>query len=405
VDAASESALIYGWCANAGFAAALWLLGRLGGTAPRGLRFATVGAAFWNLGVLAGVAGIFAGDMSGYARLQLPYYVWPLLLIAGILISVSGILAWSDRQIRPAYASQWYAVCSVFVLPWVLSAAGLSLFVFAGQGVAPSIAASWASQVLASLWLGSLALAVAYYLIPKLTGEPIPHYGFADVGLWTLIVFAPWTGTRVLAGGPLPAWIPVVGIATSLVLLFHYLVIAVNLGPVITRLGSSQVLRFIALSVLSYIVTGLLGCLSSLYSVAHWLQFTYWGEAQSLLLVFGVFSPAMFAAIYYLVPRITGRPWASDGLIFQHVRFATLGTLATVVGLLIAGATQGTSLASKDAAILDLVEGLKPWLLVSSFGILLQLIGGIFLLVNLAYQLKPDCCSSTPQNPSLAQAS
>ena len=50
VRAYAESTLVYGWVANSGFAVALWILGRLGGSPLRSLNWTVVGAFFWNLG-------------------------------------------------------------------------------------------------------------------------------------------------------------------------------------------------------------------------------------------------------------------------------------------------------------------------------------------------------------------
>ena len=94
-QAAAETALVYGWAANAGFAVALWLLGRLGGAPLRGLGLVKIGGAFWNLGVTLGVVGILAGDLTSFSLLQTPAYVQPLLLVAfaaiGVLYTFKGV--------------------------------------------------------------------------------------------------------------------------------------------------------------------------------------------------------------------------------------------------------------------------------------------------------------------------
>ena len=38
------------------------------------------------------------------------------------------------------------------------------------------------------------AAGVAYYVVPKVLGEPIHRYGLAKFGFWTWLVFSGWAG-------------------------------------------------------------------------------------------------------------------------------------------------------------------------------------------------------------------
>jgi hypothetical protein len=73
-----------------------------------------------------------------------------------------------------------------------------------------------------------------------------------------------------------------------------------------------------------------------------------------------------------------------------------------VGGLLIAGGLQAVILADSQASFNELIETLKPWLLCSSFGIGLILLGSTYILVNLGVMLKPEsecsCCESTEKH-------
>src|SRR5579884_1770583 len=127
MQAAQETALVYGWAVNAGLAVALWLLARLGGLPLRGAGLAAVGAGFWNLALTLGIIGIFAGDMTGFSLLQMPAYVQPAMLVAYAAVAASGVLAWTGRRAAFTYATQWYAVAALFVFPWVFSVAQVLL--------------------------------------------------------------------------------------------------------------------------------------------------------------------------------------------------------------------------------------------------------------------------------------
>ena len=389
-QAAAETALVYGWAANAGFAVALWLLGRLGGAPLRGLGLVKIGGAFWNLGVTLGVIGILAGDLTSFSLLQTPVYVQPLLLIAFAAVGTAGVLAWSGRRVGRTFAAQWYAVAALFAFPWIYSVAQAMLFALPVRGTMQAVVAAWAGQNVLSLWLGPLALAAAYYLVPKITGRTLAAYDLAAWGFGVLLVVGPWTGGRHLVGGPVPAWVPTVGIACSLLLLFHFMVVAINLRDALGNPTGSTALRFVALGVAAYILGGLVDAASAMRGIAEFVQFTYFAEAQTMLAILGGFTLPVFGAIYFLTPRVTGKAWGSDGLIKLHLGAAGLGLLLLVGGLAGAGVKQGLELNDAGNTFAVIFESVRPWLLVANAGVGLQLLGGVFLAVNLALQLQPD---------------
>lgn len=394
MQAAAETALLYGWVGNAGFAVAFWLLGRLGGTKPRGLPLATIGTAFWNIGISTAVVLIFAGNQTGHASLQIPAYVLPILILASASMGTAGILAWADRRQAATFAAQWYAAASLFLLPWLLSAAFVFLYVSPDNGVAQTVFGAWAGQNILTLWVSPLALAILYYLVPRITGRELPAYSLALGGFWALIGIGAWTGTRSLAGGPVPVWIPSLGIAATLVLAVHYVSVGLNLREIFTALRGNLVAQFLALALGAYLICGLLDLGTAFRFSAKYTLFTYVGEAKWMLLVAGVFTPAAIGALYFAIPRITGKAWVSQVLIMQHLRVTAIGVLLLVGGLLVAGAMQAIILAEPETSFNELIETLKPWLLATSFGIGLILLGSTYMVVNLFFQLKPECdCS------------
>jgi cytochrome c oxidase cbb3-type subunit 1 len=122
-----ETIFIYGWVANVGLAASLWILGRLSGSPLRSLNWVIVGTVFWNLAITLGVVGIALGEGTSFALLRMPRHVQPLMLVAFGAIAVPGILAWTGRSRRGTFAAQWYAVAALFLFPWLFSAAQVML--------------------------------------------------------------------------------------------------------------------------------------------------------------------------------------------------------------------------------------------------------------------------------------
>ncbi len=379
-EAMRETAFIYGWAGNAGLGVALWLLARLGGNPLRGLNWAFAGTLFWNLGLLLGLIGIGAGEMTSFPLFQLPAYVQPFMVVAYIAIVIPGVLAWMGRRTDTTFAAQWYAIAALFVFPWLSSIAQLVLLWTPLRGVSQAIGAGWFAQGLWTLWLTPLALAAAYYVIARASGRVLPNYDAAPLAFWTLIVVGAWTGARHLIGGPIPVWIVSTAIVGAVVLLVHYAIVAMNLRSGFGVRGTG--VGLVRLGVLAYVLAGVLDAVTAFRSVAVLTQFTFLGTALQQLALYGGISVILLGAIYFMVPRLTGSPWVSATLAVGHRWLLLLGLLVLLAALVAAGVLQSADLTNKDVPFSDLVQHIKTPLMIASAGQLTLLVASILLLVN-----------------------
>lgn len=391
-----ETAFVYGWAANAGLAIGLWLLGRLGGQSLRALNWAVVGGVFWNLGVAVGLVGIVVGDMTSFSLLQLPRYVQPLMVFAYSAIAIPGILAWSGRNRAGTYASQWYAVAALFLFPWLLTAAQVVLLWSPVRGVVQAIGAAWYAQGVWSLWLVPLALAGAYYVVPKVSGRTLPGYEAAPWSFWTLILVGTWTAGRHLVGGPVPAWIPAIAVVGGALLLFHYLVVVLNLRVVIEAGGTA--VKFVSFGLLAYLVNGLIEIVSSFRITAVHTQFTFFAAGLEQLALYGAVTMLFFGAIYFMVPRLAGRPWSSAVLTTGHLVAAIVGVVASVAALMAAGSTQSELLLKPAATFADIFGKVQIPLLAHTAAQFVLLGANLLLLVNFA-RTACVCGEGAPATP------
>ena len=381
-QALQETAFIYGWGANAAFAVAIWILARLGGAPLRGVGLLTLGACFWNLGLLIGLICISTGELTGIPFLQMPAYVHPLLLVSYAAIATSGVLAWTGRRAKSTFAAQWYAVAALFLFPWFYSVAQFFLLAAPMRGVAQAVVAAWFGESVVSLCLIPVALAATYYLVPKITGRTLLNYNYALHGFWTLIFFASWTGARHLVGGPVPVWISSTAIVCTTLVLFHYLIVALNLRAGFRSGQGSSVLGFVSGGLLAYSIGGVAAAVFAFQGFAEIVQFTFFQFAQAKLLLMGAFSLPIFGAIYFLVPQIAGVEWPSRALIRAHYGVTLLGLVLAVVSLAAAGWMQGQGLRQPATSFAAIAATTKPWLLVATAGEALLLLGSLVLTVH-----------------------
>lgn len=178
------------------------------------------------------------------------------------------------------------------------------------------------------LWLAPLALAGAYYVVPKITGQALPSYEFAPLAFWTLLFVGTMTGGRHLIGGPVPAWIPTLANAACWMVLFHYIVVTLNLRGALTGGGTS--LEFISFGLLAYLAGAALDAVTSFRGLALVTQFTYFTTAQQQLALYGGISMLLFGSIYFALPRLTGRPWNSGSFARSHKVLAMVGIFLLV---------------------------------------------------------------------------
>lgn len=395
-QALRETAFVYGWLANTGLGLALWILGRLGGSPLRGLNWIVAGSLFWNAAVTLGLVGIAIGDMTSFALLQMPRYVQPLLVFAYACTAISGVLAWSGRRDDAMYASQWYAVAAIFMFPWLLMAAQAVLLWTPVRGVVQAVAAGWYFQGVWSLWLAPLALAVAYYLVPKLSGRITPSYEWTALSFWTLLFVGAWCGGRHLVGGPVPAWIPTMSVVAHSMMLFHYLIIVLNFRAIWGVDGTAA--AFVRFGFVAYVVFGLGEFIVSFRGVAAHTHFTLFNSALEQLGLYGAISMIFFGGLYYALPRLTGRAWASGSLIGGHRWLVLAGIVVSVAALGLAGATQGEGLLDPKASFADILGRMKPALLAHTGAQIVLLGANLLLLVNF---LRSCCGGSTEAAPTL----
>jgi cytochrome c oxidase cbb3-type subunit 1 len=380
MSAMAETAFVYGWMANAGLALALWTLGRLAGEPLRAQNWAIGGALFWNLGVTGAVVGTALGDATGFMLLGLPKYVQLVMFASYGAVAVSGLLAWSGRLRETSYASQWYAAAALFLFPWILSIAHVMLFSVPVRGVLQPIVAGWYAQSAWTLWLAPLAISAAYYVVPKVTGKALASYEFASLGFWCLVFVGGLTGGRHLLGGPVPAWIPSVAVVSCALLLFHVMVVLINLRGAFS--GKGIALKFIAFGLAAYALGAVVDTVTSFHAVALHTQFTYFDEVQKQVALYASASTILLGAIYYAVPRITGKAWLSGNLVRAHLVLTIGGILLLVGALCLAAVIQSQDLLDPKITFVEIARNTRPWLFAASVAQGILLLASVTLLVN-----------------------
>ena len=394
---AFNAMLVYGFACNFAFGLGIWIISRLSRRPTSYPIILTAASTLWNGGVTIGIFGILRGEIGVFEYLELPGYVIPVILAGLLLISVWVILTFLNRRAASVYASQWYLLAGFLAFPWVMLIAATMLFAFPTAGVAQSLVANWYAGSLLWLWFGSIGAALLYYLIPKLSGKPILTYDLARFGFLALALAGAWTGTARLAGGPFPAWIITVGIASGLLLLVFFIITGINfIGPICSAPGAfsrNPTLQFAFVGALSLLFSGLAAALLPLRSINEIVQFTIAWDAQHFLILYGFFSMVAFAGVYYALPRILQRDWPMTFMIQTHLYSAVIGLLLVVLPLALGGWKQGLAMNDPSVPFVEVVRTSTVWMLGRSMGWLWIIFGHFAFSLNLILILVEKCKS------------
>ncbi len=358
-------ALVYGWAIQAGIGVAIWLMARLCRAEVKNPVTLLVAGHFWNLRVLIGVVGIFAGYGTSMEWLAFPKAVWPILLGAYSLVVIWLITMFMRRESGEVYISVWYILGACFWFPWVYITANVFIHVLPGAAVAKAATNAWFLSSMIFLVLVPLGMASVYYFIPKILGRPVYSSQLALIGFWGLAILGGWTGIQKLMGGPLPAWMPAVSGVAVILILVPVLAIAINHQMTLKGnhklVETSPTMRFTAVGALLFTVFCVLSALCAFFSLGKFTQISQTTTAFQLLAVYGFFTLTIFGAIYFIVPRLVGCEWISGSRIQMHFWFSTYGIVALVGLHFIGGMWQAAAYAQFDAPLENAVSAGRPY--------------------------------------------
>lgn len=399
------NAMALGWGNNIIFAVGLWIMARLCRSPVRHGGLLLIAGIFWNIGLTVGLAGIIWGDITSVEWLEIPRYATPLLAFSYALVGVWGIMAFHFRKGEHVYVSQWYILAALFWFPWLYVIAQIMIIWFPARGVVQSVTNWWFAHNVLGLWLTPMALATAYYVIPKVLGRPIYSYYLSVLGFWALALFYNWAGVHHLIGGPVPVWLISAGIVASVMMVIPVIVVGINHHMTVVGLHKevwrSPTLRFVIFGAMSYTLASLIGSSMALRSVNEITHFTHFTVGHAHQGVYAFFTMIMFGGVYYMMPRLLKREWPSANLIRIHFWGCAIGISIMLIALHIAGWMQGLQMNDATIPFLDIVQMTLPWLKARSVSGIFLTVGHVAFAINFFWMLFAAGAYRTKQVPTL----
>ncbi len=382
------NAVAYGWAPMAGLGITMFVLPRLLKTELAGARFAILGGALWNAGLAAGLGGIAIGVTDGLEWLEIPWQIGILIALGGSLTGVPLVLTLLRRRVAHLYVSVWYMGAALFWFPTLYIVAKIPGL---HKGVEQATMNWWFGHNVLGLFYTPLALASIYYFLPKIIGRPVQSYNLSLLGFWGLAFFYGQVGGHHLIGGPVPAWLTTMSIVQSVMMIVPVAAFTVNqygtLKGHMRALIYSPTLRFIGIGGLMYTLSSLQGSIEALRSVNVVTHFTHFTVAHAHLGLYAFVTMVYFGSMYFIMPRVTGREWASRFLIAAHFWLVTIGITVYFVSLTIGGWLQGMAMLDATRPFMDSVRVTIPWLIGRSIGGSMMVLGHLVFAGHFLHML------------------
>ena len=303
----------------------------------------------WNLAILTGTVTLSMGYSQSREYAE---WIWPadvLLLLSMALIFGNLFQTARLRTEKLLYVSVWY-VFGALIFTFFIYFFGNAVWnpgTGAISGMPDAILAWFYGHGVVGLFLTPLAVAAAYYIIPIVSRSPLYSHTLSLIGFWTLLMIYTHIGTHHLLQTPVPTWLKVLAITGSIGMLAPVMTVLMNLwltargrlGYIHADIGG----KFVFAGLVWYVLTCLQGPLQALPVIQRVTHLNNWVIAHAHMGVLGFSGTIALGSIYFILPRITGKPLYSPRLADIQYWLVLLGMTGFFAVLTAAGLIQGNS--------------------------------------------------------------
>ena len=303
----------------------------------------------WNFTLVAAVITLAGGHTQGREYAEL---IWPIdvMLVAAFGLVFFNMVMTVRRRTEPLlYVSIWYGLAATILTATVYALGNVIWRPDSGAlaGMVDAAILWFYGHSIFNLLLTPLAAGVAYYVIPRVVLSPLYSHRLAMLGFWSLVVVAPQIGASHLLQVPMPTWLKVIAIADSIAMAIPVMAFLINiwytaksrLGEIHADIGA----KFVFTGTIMYFFASLQGAVMALPQVQRVTHFSNGVVGHAHLGVLGFAGMIALGGLYYILPKITGKPLYSRLLADFQYWMVLIGVVGFTVVLTIAGMTQGNA--------------------------------------------------------------
>ncbi len=341
--------VLFGFVTPGLLGAAFYFVPRLLRTSLYSERLGIVTVGAWNILLVGVVVSLAMGQTQGREYAEL---IWPLdiLVVAAFLLVFGNFMMTVRQRTEPLlYVSVWY-VCAAAILTastYVLGNVIWRPHTGALVGIPDAILLWFYGHNVFGLLLTPLSAGVVYYVIPRACRAPLYSHTLSLLGFWSLIVVYTHIGTHHLLQVPVPTWLKVIAIVDSVAMVIPVMAFLINvwftakgkLGAIHDDVGA----KFVFTGTIMYFFVSIQGSMMSLPQVQRVTHFNNWVVGHAHIGVLGFAGMIALGGIYYVLPKVVGKPLYSRFLADLQYWLVLIGVVGFTVVLTIAGLIQGNA--------------------------------------------------------------
>ena len=341
--------VLFGFVTPGLLAAAFYYVPRLLRTELYSEKLGVITVWAWNFTMVFVVVSLALGYTQGREYAEM---IWPIdMLIVGAfsLVFVNLMMTVARRKEPILYVSVWY-VCAGIVLTAVTFCLGNVIWqpnTGSLVGIPDAILLWFYGHNVFGLLLTPLSAGVAYYVIPRACRAPLYSHTLSLFGFWSLLVVYTHIGTHHLLQVPVPTWLKVIAIVDSVAMVIPVMAFLINiwytakgkLGEIHADIGA----KFVFTGTIMYFFVSIQGSMMALPDVQRVTHFNNWVVAHAHVGVLGFAGMIALGGIYYILPRITGKPLYSRFLADFQYWLVLIGVIGFTAVLTIVGLIQGNA--------------------------------------------------------------
>lgn len=341
--------VLFGFVTPGLLGAAHYFVPRLMGIRLYSQKLGLITVLLWNVALIAGIVALSLGHTQAREYAELIWPVDVLIVVSFAMIGYNLLMTIRHRLEPILYVSVWY-VCAAVVMTGATYFLGNVIWepgTGALSGIPDAILLWFYGHNIFGLLLTPLSLAVAYYVIPKVTHNPLYSHSLSILGFWGLLVIYTHIGTHHLLQVPVPTWLKVIAIVDSVAMVIPVMVFLINiwytargkLGEIHADIGG----KFIFTGTVMYFFVSIQGSMMALPAVQRVTHFNNWVVGHAHIGVLGFAGMIALGGMYYILPRIAGRPLYSRFLADLQYWLILIGVVGFTIVLTIAGLIQGNA--------------------------------------------------------------
>ncbi len=355
--------VFWGWCSFAMIGLSYYVIPRVSIVKIFSVKLGYYSLILMNLAVILGTISLMAGINNGGGEYR--EYIWPIMGLFGVGIAISlynFLQTIARKTTKEIYVSNWYIVSAMMYLLVIVLVAYLP---FWQNGLGETIVQGYYMHQGVGMWFMFLCLGLMYYFLPQQLNKPIYSYSLGILAFWTQILFYTLIGTHHFIFSAIPWWMQTVAIVASVGMVIP--VVAGTTNFLLTfngswfQLKSSYTLPFYLISIIFYFTGSMQGTVEAFRFTNLIWHFTDFTVAHSHMTMYGIITFMLWAFIYTLVPRLTGKepPKFWVGI---HFWLALVGLLFYIFSLMIGSTEKGLMWMDKKPFIESVVKMAPYWL-------------------------------------------